>query len=107
MCKPTLHTAGPNDTTPEHSSYHHYDSDCGWCWLGAAHTEAAHAKQLAEHEQRERDKWQAVANYAGAKLGRTLDPVTLRIRYSDNPSILNPSLFFMGERIAEREGAIK
>lgn len=42
-----VHLAGPDDTTPGHVTYPTgYDSRCGWCYLGAPHTTAAHAAKL-------------------------------------------------------------
>jgi hypothetical protein len=38
------HAAGPDDNGPAHRGY---NSSCSWCWLGASHTEQAHAAALA------------------------------------------------------------
>lgn len=39
-----LHAADREDTSPAHAGY---DPDCGWCWLGAPHTRAAHQVRVA------------------------------------------------------------
>ena len=38
------HAAGSDDNGPAHRGY---NSSCSWCWLGASHTEQAHAAALA------------------------------------------------------------
>lgn len=45
-----LHLADRHDVSPAHVGYPSgYDSRCGWCYLGAPHTVAAHdVKVLAE-----------------------------------------------------------
>ena len=41
-----MHAAGPDDGTAEHWIYGGYDDRCGWCYLGATHTEAAHDRSV-------------------------------------------------------------
>jgi hypothetical protein len=42
-----LHLADRDDATPQHMTYPSgYDANCGWCWLNAGHTEAAHESAL-------------------------------------------------------------
>lgn len=36
----SVHTAGHRDTSDVYRGY--YDPTCGWCWLGASHTDHAH-----------------------------------------------------------------
>lgn len=44
-----IHLAGPNDTSPAHRTYPTgYDSRCGWCYLGANHSIAAHVQRVTE-----------------------------------------------------------
>lgn len=43
-----LWAADASDNGPEHSINRGYDPNCSWCWLGYGHTEAEHAKKLAE-----------------------------------------------------------
>lgn len=39
--------AAAGDTSPAHMTYPTgYDSRCGWCWLGANHSDAAHAAKI-------------------------------------------------------------
>jgi len=41
------HAASGSDLSPIHLTYPRgYDPACGWCWLGAPHTEAAHAQEV-------------------------------------------------------------
>ncbi len=43
------HAADHNDVTPPHSTYSTgYNEKCGWCYLNAPHTEAAHEKSVKE-----------------------------------------------------------
>ena len=35
----TFHLADRHDQSPAHRGY---ESECGWCWLGASHTVDAH-----------------------------------------------------------------
>ncbi len=38
------HVLNDTDETPHHATYPTgYKAACGWCWLGAPHSEAAHA----------------------------------------------------------------
>lgn len=40
--------AGPCDTSGYHATYPTgYDPKCGWCWLGAPHSNDAHAARIA------------------------------------------------------------
>lgn len=42
------HLASRRDTSPQHLMYPSgYDSRCIWCWLGYAHSEAAHAAGIS------------------------------------------------------------
>ncbi|MGH9090189.1 MAG: hypothetical protein ACRDZR_02225 [Acidimicrobiales bacterium] len=50
------HIATRDDTSPEHRTYQHgshqggYDPACGWCYLQARHSEAAHRQsRLVPH----------------------------------------------------------
>lgn len=50
-----LHAAGRDDVSNSHSMYPFgYDSRCGWCFLGAGHTDEAHDQKLATELARER-----------------------------------------------------
>lgn len=40
------HCTGPDDHSP--TVVREYDSRCGWCYLGAPHTLAAHVDQIAD-----------------------------------------------------------
>lgn len=41
------HCAGPKDESAPHRTHPAgYDSRCGWCYLGASHTEALHAAEV-------------------------------------------------------------
>jgi hypothetical protein len=42
------HVASATDATP---TFVGYRSACGWCYLGAPHSEAAHALKLAEQPE--------------------------------------------------------
>lgn len=43
------HVVDDRDESPHHHTYPTgYDSRCGWCWLGAPHSEAAHAAKIGE-----------------------------------------------------------
>lgn len=38
-----VHVVSASDHSPQHHTYPTgYDSRCSWCWLNAAHSEAAH-----------------------------------------------------------------
>lgn len=42
------HSTGPTDCSPRHlCGGAGYDSRCGWCWLGASHTEDEHRRGVA------------------------------------------------------------
>lgn len=48
----SLFVAGPDDDTPSHLTYPTgYDGACGWCWLNANHSDAAHAAKLEEADR--------------------------------------------------------
>lgn len=40
-----LHTAGAGDVSPAFTGY---DAECGWCWLGAPHSVAAHNGKVGQ-----------------------------------------------------------
>ena len=43
----SIHVTGPTDTSPYHFQYPSgYDSRCGWCYLNAPHSEAAHLQKI-------------------------------------------------------------
>ena len=47
----SVHVASLEDFTPRHNGMtygdgHAYDSRCGYCWLHACHSEAAHAERI-------------------------------------------------------------
>lgn len=43
-----LHLAGPDDASGAHATYPRgYDSRCGWCYLGAPHTDDAHTAKVS------------------------------------------------------------
>jgi hypothetical protein len=43
-----VHLASADDKSPAHMTYPTgYDSRCGWCYLGANHSTAAHAAKIA------------------------------------------------------------
>lgn len=51
----TVHVSGEGDHSPVHSTYPTgYDSRCGWCYLGANHSDDEHARKLAAVEPRDR-----------------------------------------------------
>lgn len=42
-----VHVTGPEDHSPNHATYPRgYDSRCGWCWLGANHSDEEHTRRL-------------------------------------------------------------
>lgn len=46
-----IHLAARDDTSPAHSTMTYgpdrgYDRRCGWCWLGANHSDDAHAAKI-------------------------------------------------------------
>jgi hypothetical protein len=44
-----VHLADRGDTSAQHVTYPSgYDERCGWCWLGANHSQAAHARKIEE-----------------------------------------------------------
>ncbi len=44
-----IHVADGADASPVHLTYPRgYDSRCGWCYLNAPHSEAAHAERIGE-----------------------------------------------------------
>lgn len=44
----TVHVTHDGDTSPIHIKYPTgYSSDCDWCYLGANHSDAAHADKVA------------------------------------------------------------
>lgn len=44
-----VHVVNAEDDSPCHSTYRTgYDSRCGWCYLGANHSTAEHARKVAE-----------------------------------------------------------
>ena len=49
-CSNGLHLADKDDSTEQHliNADGGYNPKCGWCWLNAGHTEAAHALKLAD-----------------------------------------------------------
>lgn len=43
-----IHLADAHDTSGPHRTYPTgYDSRCGWCWLGANHSENAHKERTS------------------------------------------------------------
>ena len=43
-CLHLSRSLGPADESPQHLG--EYEPKCGWCWLNASHTEAAHAEAV-------------------------------------------------------------
>lgn len=44
-----VHVVDQYDDSPNHRTYPRgYDSRCGWCYLGANHSEREHARKVAE-----------------------------------------------------------
>jgi hypothetical protein len=51
--RPTMdyfHAAGREDMSVQHDKSQKYNPACGWCYLNAPHTEAAHAQQIGHKE---------------------------------------------------------
>ena len=46
-----VHAVDAADTSPRHYTYPTgYDPACGWCWLGAPHTEREHERRIASEK---------------------------------------------------------
>lgn len=41
------HVADADDHTPRHDIYHAGNSKCGWCYLGAPHSEREHNRRMS------------------------------------------------------------
>ena len=41
------HCDSPTDESPHHFTGRAYDERCGWCYLGASHTEDAHKAKVS------------------------------------------------------------
>lgn len=41
-----VHVTGQDDETRDHPGQSDYHPDCGWCYLGAAHSQGAHSARV-------------------------------------------------------------